>query len=91
MQLFLSKLEPRQYFDCDGPIQEQNEEVYEVFGYGADNEQIAALDTSGVALASIQELTKQLHNKNRQLENLQASNDYLFKKIVQLEKIINNL
>ncbi|OGE24972.1 hypothetical protein A3C26_00515 [Candidatus Daviesbacteria bacterium RIFCSPHIGHO2_02_FULL_39_12] len=53
-----------------GPVAEQ---FYSVFGLGNDNKHIAALDTSGVALAGIQGLSQDISKLKSQMSNLELN------------------
>jgi len=45
---------------------------YAAFGLGVDNKHLAALDTNGVALAAIQELNRQVEEKDAKINSLEA-------------------
>jgi hypothetical protein len=48
------------------------QDFYSAFGLGADDKHIAALDTNGVALAAIQELNRQVADRDAKITNLEA-------------------
>jgi hypothetical protein len=70
----------------------------ELFGVGADATRISTLDTSGVALAAIQELTHRLAAKHSTVEQLkqdnqkiQTENAELHERMARLERAIESL
>jgi hypothetical protein len=67
------------------------QDFYKAFGLGADETRIASLDTSGVALAAIQELNLLLKEKETQIEDLQAQNVALEARLAVLEGLMEQL
>ena len=67
------------------------QDFYTAFGLGADETRIASLDTSGVALAAIQELNLLLKEKNTQIDNLQEQNEALEARLAALEVLVAQL
>lgn len=67
------------------------QDFYAAFGLGADETRIASLDTSGIALAAIQELNLLVQEKNSQIEGLQQQNSELEARLAVLERIVAQL
>lgn len=61
------------------------QDFYAAFGVGADNRHIAALDSNGVALASVQALNQRVEEQKAQLAELQAQNQALEARLARLE------
>ena len=69
-----------QYRDDDGGARHMGptaEQFHETFGLGDDERHIAPLDTAGVALAAIQELSTEIDEKDDRIERLDADRDEL--------------
>jgi hypothetical protein len=61
------------------------QDFYAAFAVGADDRHIAALDSNGVALASVQALNQRVEEQNSQLAALQAQNRALEARLARLE------
>lgn len=64
------------------------QDFYALFGLGKGDTGIASLDTSGIALASIQALNKKMSDKSYEMEQLKEENRVLQNKLARLETII---
>lgn len=64
------------------------EDFHAAFGLGQDAKHLAAIDASGVALASVQALNQRLEQQNRSLADKNAQ---LTKRIDKLEKLVDRL
>jgi len=67
------------------------QDFFKQFNLGEREDKIATIDTSGVALASIKELGKQLSEKDQQISELKASNDLLLERLAQIEEKLKQL
>jgi hypothetical protein len=61
------------------------QDFYRLFGLGKDERHIAPLDASGIALAAIQELHRQVRDKDAALEELRRQNARLEARLAALE------
>jgi uncharacterized coiled-coil protein SlyX len=61
------------------------QDFYAAFGLGKDDTHIAALDVNGVALASIQELSKTLNEKDTEIQALHEELNNLEERMEKLE------
>ncbi len=62
------------------------QDFYRLFGLGSSDKTISTIDPSGVALAAIQELSKQLKTKDQQLADLKAEIEALRQLILDQRK-----
>lgn len=67
------------------------QDFYAAFGLGQDDRHIASLDTNGVALAAIKELSQQLQARDAQITQLQQQNLELAARLTALEKLVEQL
>ncbi|MEM7035318.1 MAG: tail fiber domain-containing protein [Chloroflexota bacterium] len=67
------------------------QDFYAAFGLGKDDKHIATLDTSGVALASIQALLQRVEDQNAHISQLEAQNAELENRLESLESLIESL
>jgi hypothetical protein len=67
------------------------QDFYAAFAVGADNRHIAALDSNGVALASVQALNQRVEEQNSQLAALKAQNQALEARLAHLENQQNQV
>ena len=67
------------------------EDFFSIFGLGRNNNGIASLDTSGVALAAIQGLNQLLDRKDLEIRGLRENNTELVERIERLEAIVAGL
>ncbi len=65
------------------------QDFFAQFGLGHTDDKIATIDTSGVALASIQELGNRLKQKDSEIEALKTSNERLSQRLSKLEKLLS--
>lgn len=64
------------------------QDFFKQFSLGARDDKIATLDTSGVALASIKELGKQIQDKNQKIATLEEQNLQLQERLEKIESIL---
>jgi hypothetical protein len=67
------------------------QDFYAAFGLGDDDKHIAALDTNGVALAAIQELTRLSQAQDARITALEQQNADLEERVEALEKLVTEL
>lgn len=67
------------------------QDFFQKFNLGHSETKIATIDTSGVALASIKELGKQLKNKDSEIKSLKAENNELKSRLETIEEKLKNL
>ena len=61
------------------------QDFFKQFNLGGREDKIATIDTSGVALASIKELGKQLSHKEQEISQLKTANDQLNERLKLIE------
>ena len=67
------------------------QDFYAAFGVGGDDKHINLIDEGGVALTAIQELYRENQAKDKQIEELKASNAALEKRLAALESAVEKL
>ncbi|MBI3658864.1 peptidase S74, partial [Candidatus Acetothermia bacterium] len=67
------------------------QDFYAAFGLGESDKTISTIDADGIALISIQALYELSLEKDKQIEELKASNDELTKRVEKLEKLVQEL
>jgi hypothetical protein len=67
------------------------EDFWEAFGLGKNNRGIAAIDTSGIALAAIQGLNHNLKQKDVEIASLRRDKDALQIELATLKKLVYEL
>jgi hypothetical protein len=64
------------------------QDFFKQFNLGKTEKKISSIDTSGVALASIKELGKQLADKHAEIEDLKSQNQQLSERLAAIEKLL---
>ncbi len=67
------------------------QDFFKQFNLGATDDKITTIDTSGVALASIKELGKQVSEKDQEIQSLKIQNEQLNQRLSALEAAIKSL
>ncbi len=67
------------------------QDFFKEFNLGSTEDKISSIDTSGVALASIKELGKQLANKDSEIKSLKTENQKLKSRLDKIEATLEHL
>ena len=67
------------------------QDFWKQFKLGRGDKMICVNDTIGVALASAQELSKQMKEKDKKIDELEKRNEELEKRLLRIEQAIQNI